>query len=255
MTLLGLRPPHAFCYFSYFRAECSPGFSLFLQGCVKLCPPGFTSGPQLLNLSLENWVDLSSVQACLPCHPACLTCSGPGATDCLSCPPHSRLVFTSCPHQNQVQRKSPPAGGLKTDDPEPEGDTPASDPNGRDGEEPPGPGASPSTPLPAVLAVLSCAFILAAFVGVFLLLQMRAGGASSGRRTKLPSGYSQTRGARVGFGFGFGRGREKKARICYEGIPTVWGDEDMTAYESESDSEEAEGHGERTAFIKTQSSI
>uniref|UniRef100_A0A7N6FB87 P/Homo B domain-containing protein n=1 Tax=Anabas testudineus TaxID=64144 RepID=A0A7N6FB87_ANATE len=87
--------------------ECSPGFSLFLQGCVKLCPPGFTSGPQLLNLSLENWVDLSSVQACLPCHPTCLTCSGTGPTDCLSCPPHSHLVLTSCLHQNQVQRKSP----------------------------------------------------------------------------------------------------------------------------------------------------
>uniref|UniRef100_A0A673BNR8 P/Homo B domain-containing protein n=1 Tax=Sphaeramia orbicularis TaxID=375764 RepID=A0A673BNR8_9TELE len=195
-------------FFSYFRTECSPGFSLFLQGCVKLCPPGFTSGPQLLNLSLENWVDLSSVQACLPCNPACLTCSGTGPMDCLSCPPHSHLVFTSCLHQNQVQRKSPLTG---------------------ESEEPPGLSVSASTQLPAVVAVLSCAFILAAFVGVFLLLQMRAGGASSGR--------------------------ERKARICYKGIPTVWGDEDMITYESESDSEEVDGHSERTAFIKTQSSI
>uniref|UniRef100_A0A672FSS4 Furin (paired basic amino acid cleaving enzyme) b n=1 Tax=Salarias fasciatus TaxID=181472 RepID=A0A672FSS4_SALFA len=196
--------------------ECSPGFSLFLQGCVKLCPPGFTSGPQLLNLSLENWVDLSSVQACLPCSPACLTCSGPGAADCLSCPPHSRLVFTSCLRQSQVQRKSPLTGGL------------------REAEEPPGLGAPPSNPLPAVAAVLSCAFILAAFAGVFLLLQMRSGGASLGWRTKLPSG---------------------KARICYRGIPTVWADEDRIGCESESDSEEVDGHSERTAFIKTQSSI
>uniref|UniRef100_A0AAQ5ZNH4 P/Homo B domain-containing protein n=1 Tax=Amphiprion ocellaris TaxID=80972 RepID=A0AAQ5ZNH4_AMPOC len=187
--------------------ECSPGFSLFLQGCVKLCPPGFTSGQQLLNLSLENWVDLSSVQACLPCNPACLTCSGTGPTDCLSCPSHSHLVLTSCLHQNQVQRKSPLSGGL---------------------------GVAPSTQLPAVVAVLSCAFILAAFVGVFLLLQIRSGGAAFGWRTKLPSG---------------------KARICYKGIPTVWADEDMIAYESESDSEEVYGHSERTAFIKTQSSI
>nr|XP_019934094.1 PREDICTED: furin-like [Paralichthys olivaceus] len=236
--------------------ECSPGFSLFLQGCVKLCPPGFTSGPQLLNLSLENWVDLSSIQACLPCNPACLTCSGPGPTDCLSCPPHSHLVLTSCLHQNQVQRKSPLAGGLQGDGAQPEEEIPAGvDMNSQEGEEPPGLSVTPSTQLPAVVAVLSCAFILAAFVGVFLLLQMRSGGASLGWRTKLPSMFSETRGVQVGFGFGFGRGREKKTRICYKGIPTVWGDEDMIAYESESDSEEVDGNGERTAFIKTQSSI
>uniref|UniRef100_A0A3B4YYH8 Furin (paired basic amino acid cleaving enzyme) b n=1 Tax=Seriola lalandi dorsalis TaxID=1841481 RepID=A0A3B4YYH8_SERLL len=210
--------------------ECSPGFSLFLQGCVKLCPPGFTSGPQLLNLSLENWVDLSSVQACLPCNPACLTCSGIGPTDCLSCPPHSHLVLTSCLHQNQVQRKSPLAGGLQGDGAQPDRDiTAAVDDNSGEGEEPPGLSVAPSTQLPVVVAVLSCAFILAAFVGVFLLLQMRSGGTS------------------------LGRGR--KTRICYKGIPTVWGDEDMIAYESESDAEEVEGHSERKAFIKTQSSI
>uniref|UniRef100_A0A668AMH8 Furin (paired basic amino acid cleaving enzyme) b n=1 Tax=Myripristis murdjan TaxID=586833 RepID=A0A668AMH8_9TELE len=175
--------------------ECSPGFSLFLQGCVKLCPPGFTSGPQLLNLSLENWVDLSSVQACLPCNPACLTCFGTGPTDCLSCPPHSHLVLTSCLHQNQVQRKSPPGQDVEL----------------------PGLSIPPSSQLPALVAVLSCAFILAAFVGVFLLLQVRSSGASWGWRTKLPS--------------------------------------DMFAYESESDSEEVDCHSERTAFIKTQSSL
>lgn len=234
--------------------ECSPGFSLFLQGCVKLCPPGFTSGPQLLNLSLENWVDLSSVQACLPCNPACLTCTGTGPTDCLSCPPHSHLVLTSCLHQNQVQRKSPLAP-LHGDGAHPEGEIPAAADDSGGGEEPPGHSMTPSSPLPAVVAVLSCAFILAAFVGVFFLLQIRSGGASSGWRTKLPSVYSETTGVRVGFGFGFGQGRERKARICYKGIPTVWGDEDMIAYQSESDSEEVDGHSERTAFIKTQSSI
>ncbi len=235
--------------------ECSPGFSLFLQGCVKLCPPGFTSGPQLLNLSLENWVDLSSVQACLPCNPACLTCSGSGPTDCLSCPPHSHLVLTSCLYQNQVQRKSPLAGGLQGDGIHPAEEIPAAADDGRESEEPPGLSVAPSTQLPAVVAVLSCAFILAAFVGVFLLLQMRSGGTALGLRTKLPSLYSETRGLRVGFGFGFGQGRERKARICYKGIPTVWGDEDMIAYQSESDSEEVDGQSERTAFIKTQSSI
>lgn len=223
---------------------------------MKLCPPGFTSGLQLLNLSLENWVDLSSVQACLPCHPTCLTCSGTGPTDCLSCPPHSHLVLTSCLHQNQVQRKSPLAGGLDGDGAQQQGGIPAAaDDNSGEGKEPPGLSVAPSTQLLVIVAVLSCALVLASFVGVFLLLQMRSGGTALGWRTKLPSVYSQTRGVRVGFGFGFGQGRERKARICYKGIPTVWGDEDMIAYESESDSEEVDGHGERTAFIKTQSSI
>uniref|UniRef100_A0A8C6MBQ1 Furin (paired basic amino acid cleaving enzyme) b n=1 Tax=Nothobranchius furzeri TaxID=105023 RepID=A0A8C6MBQ1_NOTFU len=184
--------------------ECSPGFSLFLQGCVKLCPPGFTSGPQLLNLSLENWVDLSSVQACLPCNSACLTCSGTGATDCLSCPPHSHLVLTSCLHQNQVQRKSPLAPGFQ-------GEKVESEATGQ---------------LPVIIAVLSCAFILAAFAGVFFLLQLRSGDASV-----------------------------RKTRICYKGIPTVWADEDTMVYGSDSDSEDVDRHGERTAFIKTQSSL
>ncbi|KAM8862003.1 furin (paired basic amino acid cleaving enzyme) b [Synchiropus picturatus] len=226
--------------------ECSPGFSLFLQGCVKLCPPGFTSGPQLLNLSLENWVDLSSVQACLPCHPACLTCSGTGPADCLSCPPHSHLVLTACLHQNQVQRKSP-LGGAEPAVP--------SLSDHRDGAAPPAVGMAPSTQLPTVVAVLSCAFILAAFVCVFFLLQMRTEGASLDWRTKLPSVCSQMREMRGGLGSGFGQGQRREARICYKGIPTVWGDEDTITYESESDSEDVESHSEHTAFIKTQSSI
>ncbi|KAM4733470.1 furin (paired basic amino acid cleaving enzyme) b isoform 2-T4 [Anableps anableps] len=235
--------------------ECSLGFSLFLQGCVKFCPPGFTSGPQLLNLSLENWVDLSSVQACLACHPSCLTCSGAGPIDCLSCPPHSHLVVTSCLHQNQVQRKSPFTGGLRGEDAEPAVKTPSTgaDNNGDEAEEPPGLSAAPPSQLPVIVAVLSCAFILAAFVGVFFLLQVRSGDTSLAWRTKLPSVFSDSRRTRLGLGLGFQRGRERKARICYKGIPTVWADEDMIACESESDSEEVDGHSERTAFIKTQS--
>lgn len=245
---------------TFFRPECSPGFSLFLQGCVKLCPPGFTSGLQLLNLSLENWVDLSSVQACLPCNPACLTCSGTGPTDCLSCPPHGHLVLTSCLHQNQVQRKSPLSRGQQGDATQPEERVPstAEDRGGGGGGQPPGFVEVPPSRLPAVVAVLSCAFILAAFIGVFLLLQMRSSGASFDWRTKLPfahSGTRGTRGTRVDFFFGFGRGQERKARISYKGIPTVWGNEDVTTYQSESDSEDVDGGSERTAFIRTQSSV
>lgn len=123
------------------------------------------------------------------------------------------------------------------------------------GGEPPGFIEVPPSQLPTVVAVLSCAFILAAFIGLFLLLQMRSSGASIGRRTKLPFVHSGTRGMRVDFGFGFGRGQERKARISYKGIPTVWGNEDVTTYQSESDSEEVDGGSERTAFIRTQSSV
>uniref|UniRef100_A0A1A8S969 Furin (Paired basic amino acid cleaving enzyme) b n=3 Tax=Nothobranchius TaxID=28779 RepID=A0A1A8S969_9TELE len=238
--------------------ECSPGFSLFLQGCVKLCPPGFTSGPQLLNLSLENWVDLSSVQACLPCNSACLTCSGTGATDCLSCPPHSHLVLTSCLHQNQVQRKSPLAPGFQGEKVESEATGQAADHSSGEPKEPPALRVAPPTQLPIIIAVLSCAFILAAFAGVFFLLQLRSGDASVAWRTKLPSVFAETRRTRAGFGLGFRRRRERrerKARICYKGIPTVWADEDTMVYGSESDSEDVDRHGERTAFIKTQSSL
>lgn len=236
---------------TFFPSECSPGFSLFLQGCVKLCPPGFTSGLQLLNLSLENWVDLSSVQACLPCSPACLTCSNTGPTDCLSCPPHSHLVLTSCLHQNQVQRKSPLSRGQQADATQPEEWTPAVAADNRGNRiEPPGFIEVPPSQLPTIVAVLSCAFILAAFIGVFLLLQMRSGGASFSRRTRLPFVHSGTR-----VDFGFGQGQERKARISYKGIPTVWGNEDMAAYQSESDSEEMDARSERTAFIRTQSSV
>ncbi|KAG7257736.1 hypothetical protein CRUP_038303 [Coryphaenoides rupestris] len=250
--------------------ECSPGFSLFLQGCVKLCPPGFSSAPQLLNLSLETWVDLSSVQACLPCHPACLTCSGPGAAACLSCPPRSRLELTACLRQSLVvQRKSPPPpppapsssldrhdpGGARLD----EGTWQEVESSAGREEDAGGGGvggegvaaiatataAGASTMMafssrPLVLsAVLASALLLGGCLGLvlllLLLLQARAG--AGGRRP-------DTR-------------REGKTRICYRGIPTVWGDKDCSGVavpgESESDGEEA--HGERTAFIRTQSSV
>ncbi|XP_042179170.1 furin isoform X1 [Oncorhynchus tshawytscha] len=234
--------------------ECSLGFSLFLQGCVKLCPPGFTTGPQLLNMSLDNWVDLSSVQSCLPCHPACLTCSGPGPSDCLSCPPHSHLVLTACLHQNQIQRKSPIGPDLQGDVGGP-GESPVGLEQGGGGGvgEPPGPSLALSSPLATLLAVLSCAFILAAFAGVFFMLQLRSGGAPWARRTKLQS--VETGGWASG-GFGLGLGWERQGRVSYKGIPTVWVDEDqVTLGGSDSDSEELNCHSERTAFIRTQSSL
>lgn len=223
--------------------ECSTGFSLYLQGCVKSCPPGFSSGPQVLNLSLDNWVEHSTVQACLPCHPACLMCSGPGEDECLSCPPHSHLVVTSCMHQNQVQRKSPSIPVLHH----------RGNSEGDSGSE--GGSLEPKLPskLPALVAVLSCAFILATFAAVFVLLQLHSGVARVPfcRRTKLPVTNSRGGGIRVGFGFGLGQGK-----VSYRGIPTVWGDDDAAGgMNSESDSEELEYHSEKTAFIRTQSAL
>ncbi|XP_065147613.1 furin (paired basic amino acid cleaving enzyme) b [Paramisgurnus dabryanus] len=223
--------------------ECSTGFSLYLQGCVKSCPPGFSSGPQVLNLSLDNWVEHSTVQACLPCHPACLMCSGPGEDECLSCPPHSHLVVTSCMHQNQVQRKSPSIPVLHH----------RGNSEGNSGSE--GGSLEPKLPskLPALVAVLSCAFILATFAAVFVLLQLHSGVARVPfcRRTKLPVTNSRGGGIRVGFGFGLGQGK-----VSYRGIPTVWGDDDAAGgMNSESDSEELEYHSEKTAFIRTQSAL
>uniref|UniRef100_A0A8C2A4B4 Furin (paired basic amino acid cleaving enzyme) b n=1 Tax=Cyprinus carpio TaxID=7962 RepID=A0A8C2A4B4_CYPCA len=217
--------------------ECSTGFSLFLQGCVKSCPPGFSSGLQVLNLSLDSWVEHSTVQACLSCHPVCLTCFGSGENECLSCPPHSHLVVTSCLHQNQRKWSSIPMLQHEVDS--------NSDKSLHD------PGLS--SRLPALVAVLSCAFILATFAAVFVLLQLhsRAASAPFCRRTKLPVMETGGGGIRVGFGFGLGRGK-----VSYRGIPTVWGDEDAAGgMNSESDSEELEYHSEKTAFIRTQSAL
>lgn len=229
----------------FFCAECSPGLWLFMQGCVKSCPPGFTPGLQLLNLSLENWVEQSSVQACLVCHPACLTCSGPGEAECQSCPPHRHLVGMSCLHQNQVQRKSPIS--------------PVHHSEGVQGADSEIPKVETSSHLPVLVAMLSCAFILATFAAIFVLLQLHSGAANARfcRRTKLQVTDSSGRGVRVGFGFGFGLGRDlTNSRVLYRGIPTAWRDEDTAAgVNSESENEELDFQSEKTAFIQTQSGL
>ncbi|KAL2093617.1 hypothetical protein ACEWY4_010929 [Coilia grayii] len=244
--------------------ECSPGFSLFLQGCVKVCPPGLVAGAQQLNVSLESWVELSSVQACLPCHPSCLTCSSPEPADCLSCPTHSHLLLGSCLNQGPVQRKSP-TGGRDGGVVEGEGE-------GEEKEEGGGGGAArggrvESVPhessgrLPVLVGALSCAFVLAgAGAVIVLLLHSRSSGAPGGRRTKLPSLASAGEGLRVGLGLGLGLGGRDGglgARVSYRGIPTVWGDEELADGDcgSDSDNEDFDGQSERTAFIRTQSSL
>ncbi|XP_048828379.1 furin-like [Brienomyrus brachyistius] len=202
--------------------ECSTGFFLFRQGCVRSCPPGFSPASQPLNSSLHGWVELWSVQACLPCHPACHTCDGLSSSDCLSCPPHSHLDPSAgtCQHQNQMQRKTPV--GPKT----------------------PSPG--PPSRLPVTLALLSCAFIAATFMAVFVLLQLHSGGsAPCGRWSKL---HRLECGAGASRGLGTGCGRV----VTYRGIPTVWAEDGCN---SESEDDDIDVHNEKTAFIKTQSAL
>ncbi|XP_023673181.2 furin [Paramormyrops kingsleyae] len=202
--------------------ECSAGFFLFRQGCVRTCPPGFSPASQPLNSSLHGWVELWSVQACLPCHPACHTCAGLSSSDCLSCPPHSHLDprAGTCQHQNQMQRETPV--GPKT----------------------PSPG--PPSRLPVTLALLSCAFIAATFVAVFVLLQLHSGGsAPCGRWSKL---HRLECGAGASRGLGAGCGRV----VTYRGIPTVWAEDGCN---SESEDDDFDVHNEKTAFIKTQSAL
>uniref|UniRef100_A0A4W4G6R2 P/Homo B domain-containing protein n=1 Tax=Electrophorus electricus TaxID=8005 RepID=A0A4W4G6R2_ELEEL len=159
--------------------ECNPGFYLFQKGCVRECPEGFT--PATRTSFSTNEVIPLQYAACQPCHVLCLTCRGTGPQDCLSCPPHRHLdpVTNTCLHQNQIQRESPDSNPYQQ----------------VSGGSSWVMGLELSSSLPATVAVLSCAFIAATFVAVFVSL-MRV--------------------------------------VSYKGIPTVW-QEDGANSESEND--------------------
>ncbi|XP_052006866.1 furin (paired basic amino acid cleaving enzyme) a [Xyrauchen texanus] len=205
--------------------ECNPGFYLYQKGCVRDCPAGFTPGTRS-TFPPNNEVFSVPHPACLPCNAMCLTCRATGPQDCLSCPPHSHLdsVTGTCLHQNQIQRESP--DGLFQSQ---------------------GVGSSRnlhrdlSSHLPVTVAVLSCAFIMATFVGVFGLLQLR-----TRNQNKLQSAEA---GPGSGLLVGFGLNR---TAVAYKGIPSVWREDEAN---SESENEEFDIHNERTAFIKTQSAL
>ncbi|XP_057209508.1 furin (paired basic amino acid cleaving enzyme) a [Triplophysa rosa] len=203
--------------------ECNPGFYLYRKGCVRDCPPGFTPGTRSTLLP-NNEVSSVLHPACLLCHEVCLTCSATGPQDCLSCPPHSHLdpVTSTCLHQNQIHRE--------TQDSRTGGD-------GSFGTFHP----KLASHLPAAVAVLSCAFIMATFVVVFGLLQFR-----SRKQNKQNSAE-----AGPGSGLLVGLGLNRTA-VAYKGIPSVWREDDVI---SESENEEFDIHNERTAFIKTQSAL
>ncbi|KAG6923277.1 furin, paired basic amino acid cleaving enzyme, partial [Chelydra serpentina] len=92
------------------------------------------------------------------------------------------------------------------------------------------PEAPPTSRLAVLVASLSCVFIVLVFISVFLVLQLRSG--FSLRGTKV---YSLDSGL-----------------ISYRGLPAdLWPEEPP----SESEGEDCEAHGERTAFIRDQSAL
>ncbi|NXY50616.1 FURIN protein, partial [Ceuthmochares aereus] len=145
---------HGTCTHLAFPAVCEEGYYLHQKSCLKRCPPGFAPGIQTSQDSVENSVESVVPHLCLPCHPSCATCVGPGPNQCLTCPAHSHFsnLDLSCSHQTQSSRASPALA---------------------DGE---GVAESPSpTNMPVLIASLSCVFIVVIFVTVFLVLQVRSG--------------------------------------------------------------------------------
>ncbi|NWS44275.1 FURIN protein, partial [Probosciger aterrimus] len=133
---------------------CEEGYYLHQKSCLKHCPPGFAPGVQSTHYELVNSVEPIAPHLCLPCHPSCATCTGPGPNQCLTCPAHSHFssLDLSCSHQTQSSRASPALA---------------------DGEglaE-----APPPTNLPVLIASLSCVIIVVIFVTIFLVLQARSG--------------------------------------------------------------------------------
>ncbi|NWU69887.1 FURIN protein, partial [Pterocles burchelli] len=133
---------------------CEEGYYLHQKSCLKRCPPGFAPGVQSTHYELENSVEPIAPHLCLPCHPSCATCAGPGPNQCLTCPAHSHFssIDLSCSHQTQSSRASPALA---------DGEGPAEGPH-------------PAN-LPVLVASLSCVLIVVIFVTVFLVLQARSG--------------------------------------------------------------------------------
>lgn len=133
---------------------CEEGYYLHQKSCLKRCPPGFAPGVQSTHYNLENSVEPIAPHLCLPCHPSCATCAGPGPNQCLTCPAHSHFssLDLSCSHQTQSSRASPALV---------DGEAPAE--------------APPPVNLPVLIASLSCILIVIIFVTIFLVLQARSG--------------------------------------------------------------------------------
>ncbi|NXR61704.1 FURIN protein, partial [Rhadina sibilatrix] len=153
---------------------CEEGYYLHQKSCLKRCPPGFAPGVQSTHYNLENSVEPIAPHLCLPCHPSCATCAGPGPNQCLTCPAHSHFssLDLSCSHQTQSSRASPALA---------DGEGPAE--------------APPPVNLPVLIASLSCILIVIIFVTIFLVLQARSGISLRGVKVyALDSGIISYRG-------------------------------------------------------------
>ncbi|NWR12669.1 FURIN protein, partial [Paradoxornis webbianus] len=153
---------------------CEEGYYLHQKSCLKHCPPGFAPGVQSTHYNLENSVEPIAPHLCLPCHPSCATCAGPGPNQCLTCPAHSHFssLDLSCSHQTQSSRASPALV---------DGEGPAE--------------APPPVNLPVLIASLSCILIVVIFVTIFLVLQARSGFSLRGVKVyALDSGIISYRG-------------------------------------------------------------
>ncbi|NXA67663.1 FURIN protein, partial [Mohoua ochrocephala] len=153
---------------------CEEGYYLHQKSCLKRCPPGFAPGVQSTHYNLENSVEPIAPHLCLPCHPSCATCAGPGPNQCLTCPAHSHFssLDLSCSHQTQSSRASPALA---------DGEGPAE--------------APPPVNLPVLITSLSCILIVIIFVTIFLVLQARSGFSLRGVKVyALDSGIISYRG-------------------------------------------------------------
>ncbi|XP_043934196.1 furin [Protopterus annectens] len=191
--------------------ECREGLYLHDHSCTAVCPPRFTPGAIVNSYHLENSIEQVKVMVCLQCDASCFTCNGTTAFSCLTCPPHSRYnpVDFSCSHQTQSSRESPPIKEETTTL------------------------SVTSSKLPALIAGLSCVFIVAVFFIIFIFLQVRSGFSFDSVKV-----YSLENG--------------RNGIIPYKGIPSdIWKEDGL----SESDVEDYSSRSERTAFIKEQSAL
>ncbi|KAG5270201.1 hypothetical protein AALO_G00189910 [Alosa alosa] len=193
--------------------ECSPGYLLFQQDCVHSCPPGYTAGAEPLKTASP---------------------ARPTTTWTRSRAPASTRTRSSASPPTPWPGRPPcnlPAGAVS------EGQT----------------ATHKVRLMPATVAVLSCAFIVAAFVAVFAALQLRSSNAAPKRLLLAETGAGLREGLKEGFrqaGLGLGLGMGSGRTISYKGIPSVWREDG-----SESEVDEFDVHNERTAFIKTQSAL
>nr|KAF6366412.1 hypothetical protein mPipKuh1_009831 [Pipistrellus kuhlii] len=195
---------------------CEEGSSLHGKSCDQHCPTGCALQALSPHCSTEKAMEPIGASVCASCYPSCVTCQGPAPADCLSCPSHSFLDPEEqiCSRQSQSSPESQNQPLLMLLPPTPDVEV----------ELRPQAGQLPWH-LPQVVAGISCAFILLVFISVLLVLQLRSGLSFRGVRVYITD----------------------HGLISCKGLPAeAW-------QECPSDSEEDQGRGQRTTFIRDQS--